>query len=85
MPAKPKLVKKQKASNTATYPLKFDRTGQYINTPEQGRIELIALYCDCGQSVYVTPKAAARLVVTCRNCSSEFRWQQLSFADLNAA
>jgi hypothetical protein len=85
MPASPKLVKKQKLSNTAVYPLKHDSNGRYVTVPGQGRVDLVALYCDCGQSIYVSSKAGNRLVVQCGTCGSEFRWQQLSFADLNAA
>ena len=85
MRAAPKLVKKDRTSNVVTYPLNTNHQGQYIDHPEQGRIELVALHCNCGRSIFVNAAESARMNIVCADCDSGFLWQQLSFADLNAA
>jgi hypothetical protein len=85
MRAAPKLAKKDRTGNVVTYPLDTDLQGQHIDHPEQGKIELIALHCNCGRSIYVSAAESSRMNIVCADCDSGFLWQQLSFADLNAA
>ena len=85
MRAAPKLVKKDRTSHVVTYPLNTDLRGQYIDHPEQGKIELVALHCNCGRSIFVNAAESTRMNIVCAECNSGFLWQQLTFADLNAA
>ena len=85
MRAASKLVKKGRTSNVVTFPLNMDYQGQYIDHPEQGKIELVALHCNCGQSIFVNAAEGARTNIVCTDCKSGFLWQQLTFSDLNAA
>jgi hypothetical protein len=83
----PHLVKKKadSAPTGATYPLHTDAAGHYLHHPQQGRLEVVALYCNCGRSIFVEAEAAPKMAVTCDRCRSAFLWQQLSFADWQAA
>jgi hypothetical protein len=83
----PHPVKKKADSPApgATYALNTGATGDYVYHPERGRLEVVALYCNCGRCIFVETEAAPKMAVTCDRCHSAFLWQQLSFADLKAA
>ncbi len=85
MRATPKLVKREHTSNVVTYHLQTNHQGKYIDHPQQGKIELVALHCNCGRSIFVNAEESSRMNIVCADCDSGFLWQQLSFADLNAA
>lgn len=85
----PRIVRNNK-SNTkqldfATYVKKTDRSEHYLHHPQNGRVKVVTLYCNCGQSIFVERAKVQQTVATCPHCRSQFRWQQLTFADLNAA
>ncbi|RMF00618.1 MAG: hypothetical protein D6768_12390 [Chloroflexi bacterium] len=81
----PKIVSSKPANNVVHYPLKTDRNGRHVKHPSRGRINLIVLHCNCGRSIFVDADEASQLDVMCNRCHSAFQWQQLTFADLNAA
>ncbi len=87
--ASPRIVKKERTDNDqldfVSYALKNGRKGRFLRDRENGRVEVVALYCNCGRSIFVPPKEVDETSVTCNDCNSQFRWQQLTFADLNAA
>ncbi len=56
----------------------------YLQHPHKGRIAVLTLYCNCGQAIFVEARQN-QPSVRCNRCHSDFRWQQLTFADLNAA
>lgn len=76
---------KKRKRNTLAYPVKHERKGRTLNHPHKGKIEVVALFCNCGRSVFVDIDEADQLEVICGRCDGVFQWQQLSFADLNAA
>ncbi len=75
----------KKQLDFAAYVEKTGRSEHFLNHPEKGRLEVVTLYCNCGQSIFVEAKQAQEPSVSCTRCNSDFRWQQLTFADLNAA
>ena len=81
----PKRSSKKQKSNTIPYPVKFDHNGRYLNHPHKGDVEVVALFCNCGRSVFVDSEESDQMQVICGRCRGTFQWQQLSFADLNAA
>lgn len=81
----PKVSPKKKNRHTLAYPVNRERKGRTLNHPHKGKIEVVALFCNCGQSVFVDSDEADQLEVICGRCGGTFQWQQLSFADLNAA
>ncbi|GAB4456381.1 MAG: hypothetical protein Kow0031_37640 [Anaerolineae bacterium] len=82
-PSKSSSTRNKRA--TLAYPVKRELKGRSLNHPHKGRIEVVALFCNCGRSVFVDVDEAEQLEVICGRCDSSFQWQQLSFADLNAA
>ena len=63
----------------ATYTIQNDKRGHAYHHPQQGRVKVIALFCDCGRSVLVKPSEAKSTSIMCNLCNSPFRWQQLTF------
>lgn len=64
-------------ANGATYIIHTDKHGQYFHHPQRGRVKVVALHCDCGRSILVSPKELKKLPILCSHCNSAFRWQQL--------
>ena len=64
--------------NGVSYVIKTDQNGQYYQHPQEGRITVVSLYCDCGRSILVSPKEVKNGHITCSRCGSPFRWQQLT-------
>lgn len=70
-------VKKRQARG-ATFTVRSNNRGQFFRHPQKGQVEVIALYCDCGRAVLVTPRELKSKAILCTACNSAFRWQQLS-------
>jgi transcription elongation factor Elf1 len=81
----PKNLSRKKSRTTLTYPVNREHKGRTLNHPHKGKIVVVALFCNCGRSVFVDVEDADQHAVICGRCDSSFQWQQLSFADLNAA
>ncbi|MCB0192678.1 MAG: hypothetical protein KDJ65_12100 [Anaerolineae bacterium] len=70
-------VKKRQAQGV-TFTVHKNKQGQFYHHPHKGRVEVVALYCDCGRSILVSPKEVKGKPIICGVCDSAFRWQQLS-------
>lgn len=70
---------KKSQTRGATFTIRTGKNGRYYNHPQKGQIEVVALYCDCGRSVLVSPKELKGETIICSLCDSAFRWQQLTF------
>ena len=70
-------VKKRQAQG-ATFTVHRHKRGHFYHHPQEGRIEVVAVFCDCGRSILVTPKELKGKPIICSLCDSAFRWQQLT-------
>ena len=70
---------KKKANGNGAHLVKTDKKGHYVFKHQGKRMQVVALYCDCGRSILVNPKDIENAPIICSLCNSSFSWQQLSF------
>ena len=63
----------------ATYTLHNDKREHHYNHPQQGRVKVVTLFCNCGRSVLINATDTNSRSIICNLCNSPFRWQQLTF------